>query len=86
MSVRSFIESVLYENYITRFGIKRTIGELKSAKAFIYYGEKRGILVLSKKVNERIIFAYLNVNGMEVRGIGDDEKECINKLALKIWA
>lgn len=83
-SIRSFVNYILFENYILRFGDRYTAGELKDSKMYIAHGSKRSVVVLSQKEKGIYKYRFLNSEGTEIV-LAEEEQDIVRKKNALIW-
>ena len=71
-SLNAFVNNVLFENYILRFGNRFGNEQLKGSKLFLYHGEKT-IIVISMNHDNSNPYILLDVSGNIVSDITEDE-------------
>ena len=71
-SLNAFVNNVLFENYILRFGNRFRNEQLKDSKLFLYHGKKT-IIVISMKHDNCNPYILLDVSGNIVSDITEDE-------------
>lgn len=84
-SLNSYINTLLYTNYISEFDTRFCNDELKDSRLWIFHGKKRNIIVISSKENEKYKFQFLDCQGNVIENINEDEMQEIQKKASLIW-
>ena len=79
------VNSILIQNYILRFGTRFNKGELINSRVYIYHGNNRKIVVISKKneIIENSIF--LDITGEILNDLNKEELEEIKKKNEIVW-
>lgn len=83
--LRWFVNNVLIQNYILKFGTRFNQGELLNSKVFIYHGKNRKIVVISKKNDALENSIYLDITGEILNDLSKEELEEIKKKNEIIW-
>lgn len=83
-SIKSFVNYVLFENYILKFGNRYNNGELKNSRIYIIHGSKRNIVVFSQKENDTYKYRFLNSEGAEIK-LDKEELDMVMKKNILIW-
>lgn len=74
-----FINDILIQNYILKFGTRFNHGELLNSKVFIYHGKNRKIVVISKKSETIENSIFLDITGEKLNDLTEEELEEIKK-------
>ena len=75
-SLSAFINKILFENYILKFGEQFCNGEIENGKLFLYHGTERFIIVIRTKQNKHIM---LSSSGDILSDISEKERKEIRK-------
>lgn len=84
-SLSSFVNQVLFENYVLRFGNRFINNELKNGRLFVYHGEKRNIIVISFKDKPLNNNFYLDTDGQGILSLDNKEIYEIENRIKQIW-
>lgn len=79
-SLSAFINNILFENYILKFGNRFNNQELKDCRLFLYNGQDKQFIVIAKKKEECNNYIILDISGNEIKEISKDTMDDITNL------
>lgn len=80
-SIKSFINMVLYENYISKYGTR--FNELENRRMYIVHGKERNIIVISEREGKD--YRYLDCKGNEIKTLRQEEIDAVGEKNTLIW-
>lgn len=84
-SVTAIINNVLFENYIYKYGYRYCNNELKNSRIFIFYGEERVLICVSKNEGAIESEIFLSSSGDIINNLKETEIQNLQELRTKIW-
>ena len=84
-SLCAFINNILFENYVLKFGNRFNNQELKDCRLFLYHGKEKPIIVIVKKQEPKNKYIFLDASGDSVLDMTKETMIEITKLYDNIW-
>ena len=85
-SIRVFLNNVLFSNYISKSKYRFSGDKLQQSKVFLNYGEKRTIIVISKKGIPILDNVFLDISGEVISDLTQNEIEEIERKSILVWS
>ena len=79
------VNSILIQNYILRFGTRFNHGELINSRVYIYHGNNRKVVVISKEDETMENSIFLDITGEMINDISENELVEIKEKNMLVW-
>lgn len=70
-SLNAFINNVLFENYVLKFGNRFFRNELEGGRMYLYHGKDTKIIVISKKEKSMKENIFLDISGNRIDNLNE---------------
>lgn len=84
--IGAFINTIVYENVITKYGTRFEDDKLKDYRAWLLYGDNRTLLIVTGvDDNDNIVYFPMTIDGNEATIISEEEKTAIQEKAYILY-